>query len=59
MKKTRGMSKLQRVMWSLATAEGDGVQLKQTLNPGEAISEDTDDSGDDKKHTSPRDGCFT
>ena len=46
-----------------AITEGDGAQPTQTLNPGEAISEDTadtqedkDDGDDDKKPTSPRDG---
>ena len=44
---------------------GDGMQLTQPSNPGDAISEDTantqedkDDGGDDKKYTGPRDGCF-
>ena len=50
-------------MVTSATTGGDSVQLKQTLNPGQAIGEDTadtqevkDDGGDDKKHSSPRDG---
>ena len=46
------------------TTEGNEAQATQTSNPGEAISDDTaetqeDKDNDDKKPTGPRDGCFT
>ena len=47
------------------TTEGDNAQATQTLNPGEAISDDTaetqedkDGDDDDKKPTGPRDGSI-
>ena len=48
------------------TTEGDDAQATQTLNPGEAISdntaetqEDKDSDNDDKKPTGPRDGSVS